>query len=256
MNKTAEETVKFIGRLEKLLGKQAAPSVWLAPAFVSLTEAAKALHWSKIKLAGQNMCEHESGAYTGEVSSSMLLTSGCAGVILGHSERRSLFSEDEDLIGRKVIRALLEKLTPIVCIGETAAERDNLQSAEVITRQLTRAFPPDADEGILDNRQEFAVAYEPIWAIGTGKVATPELAQEACKLIREWLEERFNKEIAAAAPILYGGSVKPENAAELLGQADIDGALVGGASLKVEDFFSIIKSSPDFAGKTTAEETV
>jgi len=227
----------------------------VTPSFVSLYEIANLLKWSKIRVFAQNMSEFESGAYTGDVSPSMLLTSGCSGVILGHSERRGYFSETEDLIGRKVTLALAHKLTPIVCVGETAEQRESGATEEILKRQLSGAFPDSVNDFVIDEGQEIIVAYEPVWAIGTGKVATPEIAQESHRFIRNWLAERFSATIADATRILYGGSVKPDNAAGLLAQEDIDGALVGGCSLKSDEFSAIIEATPGFGPESEAGKT-
>ncbi|HSH00168.1 MAG TPA: triose-phosphate isomerase [candidate division Zixibacteria bacterium] len=246
MNLTAEEAVAHLTRLDLALGKTEAVEVLVAPSFVALTEAHKALRWSRIRLLGQNMSEHAAGAYTGEVSGEMLLTSGCVGAILGHSERRQLFGEDNELIGRKVVRAFSNGLFPVICVGETESERDAADTERILAAQLSGAFPTVVEEFIVKKRADFAVAYEPVWAIGTGKVATPEMAETAHRFVRGWLTKRFSETVSLSTRILYGGSVKPDNAAGLLTQANIDGALVGGASLVSEDFFKIIQAAPGF----------
>ena len=254
MNLTVEQGLKLVERLDAAVGRQTSVDVVVAPSFVGLYEIANLLKWSKIRVFAQNMSEFESGAYTGDVSPSMLLTSGCSGVILGHSERRGYFSETEDLIGRKVTLALANKLTPIVCVGETAEQRESGATEEVLMRQLSGAFPTAVNEAV-QGGQEIIVAYEPVWAIGTGKVATPEIARESHRFIRSWLSERFSATVADVTRILYGGSVKPDNAAGLLTQEDIDGALVGGCSLKSAEFCAIIEATPGFAPESEAGKT-
>ncbi len=245
MNLSVEQGLRLAGRLDTKVGRQTAVDVVVAPSFVALHEIASLLKWSKIRVASQNMSEFESGAYTGDISPMMLLTSGCSVVILGHSERRGYFSETDDLIGRKVTLALANKLTPIICVGETAEERDSTATESVVSRQLQGAFPEAVIQSVREG-QEVIVAYEPVWAIGTGKVATQEIAQESHRFIRNWLNEKISASVAASTRILYGGSVKPDNAAGLLEQEDIDGALVGGCSLKSDEFSAIIEATPGY----------
>jgi triosephosphate isomerase len=204
------------------------PSVYLVP-------VAEALTGSKVALGAQNMYHEGNGAFTGEISAVMLLDVGAKYVILGHSERRHILGETDEAINQKTLAALAWGLVPIVCVGELLAEREAGQTAEVIRRQF---------EGSLANVtaaqiENLVIAYEPVWAIGTGKVATPEQAEEVHADLRSLLAKRYNDGSASRVRILYGGSVKPSNAGELLGQPNIDGALVGGASLKVDDFIGI-----------------
>ncbi len=245
MNLSVEQGLRLVERLDSKVGQQATVDVVVAPSFVGLHEIANLLKWSKIRVASQNMSEFESGAYTGDISASMLLTSGCGVVILGHSERRGYFKESDDLIGRKVTLALANKLTPIICVGETAEQRDSSETESVLTRQLAGAFTDSVVEDVRQG-QEVIVAYEPVWAIGTGQVATPEIAQESHRFIRNWLVEKISATVGDSTRILYGGSVKPDNAAGLLKQEDIDGALVGGCSLKSAEFCAIIEATPGF----------
>jgi len=249
MHLTAEEGVKLATRVNGAVGRQSGVDVVIAPTFTALGEVNKCLRWSHIRLTAQNMNEHDSGAYTGEVSSSMLLTSGCVAVILGHSERRTFFSESAQLIGRKVTKAIESGLTPIICVGETVSERENSQTEKILTAQLSGALTT-LDPQNLPNpdsvERSLVIAYEPIWAVGTGKVATPEIAQTVHAFIRNWLADRVGKDFARRVRILYGGSVRPENAAGLLSLPDIDGALVGGASLSADDFLGIIAHAPGY----------
>ena len=191
----------------------------------------------KVEVAGQNLYPKDSGAFTGEISAPMLIAAGAKWVIVGHSERRQYFAESDAFIREKIVAAVAGGLRPIACIGETLEEREAGKTLEVVFRQL------DAFSDLLPgSAHEIVIAYEPVWAIGTGKVATPEQAQEVHAAIRGRLAEKVSQEAADKARILYGGSVKPDNAKELLSAADIDGALVGGASLKAADFGGIIQA--------------
>ncbi len=251
MNLTAEEGARLASRINAAAGRVREVDVLLAPSFTALIEVHKQLRWSQIRLAGQNMSEHGSGAYTGEVSASMLLTSGCVAAILGHSERRTLFSEDLALIGRKVAAAVGAGLTPIICIGETLSQRDSGATESVLREQLKSAFSqldPSTVPATPLLEKSLVVAYEPVWAIGSGRVATPEIAQSSHQFIREWLAANLDGKKAGAIRIIYGGSVNCDNAAAILSQPDVDGALVGGASLDADEFLKIIASAPGFVG--------
>jgi triosephosphate isomerase len=233
MNKTIEETERF---LAEFLPRAPADGteVVICPPYPSLKAAVEHCAQSRVRVAAQNMHEAESGAFTGEVSAPMLIELGVDGVILGHSERREHFGETDEALARKVPAALGAGLEPILCVGEREEQRDSGETADVLTRQL------EADLAEVDQMlSEVVIAYEPIWAIGTGRTATPEQAQEAIALIRDLIRRR-SVEAAEAIRVLYGGSVKPDNAAELLGQPDVDGALVGGASLNPDDFAAIV----------------
>jgi triosephosphate isomerase len=212
--------------------------VLVAPPFTALHAVAEAVRGSRILLAAQNMHFEKEGAYTGEVSPAMLRDAGCSHVILGHSERRQLFGESDEGVGRKARVALDHGLTPILCVGETLPERETDRTLEVVERQTAKALerltPDETARGVL--------AYEPVWAIGTGKVATPQQAQEVHAFIRRLVARSHGDAVAASLRILYGGSVKPDNAAGLLSQADIDGALVGGACLKADSFLAIVRA--------------
>jgi len=208
----------------------------VCPPFVYLDAVGRAIAGSRVSLGAQNMYHQPQGAFTGEISAAMLRDLGCKYVILGHSERRHILGESDADINKKVHAALLADLGPIVCVGETLAEREAGQTLAVIRRQFDGSLA-----GIsADQMRQIVLAYEPVWAIGTGKVATPQQAEEVHLDLRRIMQERYNREIAQAVVIQYGGSVKPDNAKELLGQPDIDGALVGGASLKVDQFMGIV----------------
>ncbi len=235
MYKTGEEAKEFIYTLTPHL-KQCRPEVYLAPSFTAIYPAYLAARDTKIVIGAQNMHEASEGAFTGEVSAAMLKEVHAAFVILGHSERRNLFCESDALIQRKVRRALAEKIRPILCIGEKQEERDLRQTQSVLSRQLDGALMEVSAEEL----SEIVIAYEPVWAIGTGKTATPELAEEAHAFIRSYLDKRWSFKAADGVRILYGGSVKVDNIAALMAMPNIDGALVGGASLKVESFAKLI----------------
>ncbi len=208
----------------------------VCPPFVYLEAVRAALDGSSVGLGAQNMYHQASGAFTGEISPSMLVDAGCHYVILGHSERRHVFKETSADVNQKVLAALGAKLIPIVCVGELLAEREAGRTTDVIREQFDGSLV-----GVTAQQMHSVViAYEPVWAIGTGRVATPAQAEEVHLDLRKMLEARYNAEVAAAVRIQYGGSVKPDNAAELLAQPNIDGALVGGASLKATDFLGII----------------
>jgi triosephosphate isomerase len=238
MHKTAEETERFLGEFLPRVPDSGGPEVVVCPPFTSLRTAVEHCFQSRVRVAAQNMHEAEDGAFTGEISAPMLLDLGVDAVILGHSERRQYFNETDEALARKVPAALGAGLEPILCVGENEDQRDADETADVLTRQVQAdlAEVPDA------RLSEVVIAYEPIWAIGTGRTATPEQAQEAIALIRSLIEPR-SPEGAAAIRILYGGSVKPDNAAELIAQPDIDGALVGGASLDPSDFAAIVQAA-------------
>ncbi len=219
--------------------------VLVAPAFAALEAVAAVLRGSRIFLAGQNLHWEAKGAFTGEVSGPMLRAAGCSHVIIGHSERRQYFGETDETVAKKVASAQAHGLVPIVCIGETLAEREAGRTLEVIERQLRRGLLGQEAAAI----RALVIAYEPVWAIGTGKVATPEQAQEVHAFIRRMLAELGGQDAAMGCRILYGGSVKADNIDSLMAQADIDGALVGGASLQIESFVRIVKFSLSPGGR-------
>lgn len=213
--------------------------VLVAPPFTLLSRVREAIGRASIFLAGQNMHWELVGAFTGEISGRMLQQVGCTHVILGHSERRMLFEETSNMVDQKVKTATLLGLIPIVCIGETLQQREDAQTFDVLEGQLNQSLHNfKADELMPPST---ILAYEPVWAIGTGKTATPEQAQEVHQFIREWIRRTFSPATAQDVRILYGGSVKPDNAADLMAMPDIDGALVGGASLRAEQFVDIIR---------------
>ena len=239
MNNDLTETQNLISKLSSGLSKEKVNSdVIVCPPFTSLMEASSLLKNTSIKLGAQNMYYEDSGAYTGEVSASMLKSVGCEYVILGHSERRTIFGETDEVINKKIKKALESGLKPIFCIGETLAEREKNVTIDVIKKQLTVGLNDISEE----NLSKIIIAYEPVWAIGTGRNATPEQAEDVHKYIRGWIKEKYSPNAAENLVIQYGGSVKPDNAKELLSQKDIDGALVGGACLKADSFISIIKA--------------
>src|ERR1700682_212689 len=234
MHKTSAEAVALARDLRRRLNTQV--QIAVAPPFTALSKVKEALVGSPIQLFAQNCHYEKQGAFTGEVSAPMLAEVGCEGVILGHSERRQYFGETDEGMNKKIKAALEAGLHPIVCVGETLQEREANRTWEVVSRQVRGALAGLASEQI----GKLTLAYEPVWAIGTGKTATTGQAQEVHGQIRGLLREIAGAQPAEAVRIQYGGSVKPENAAELLSQQDIDGALVGGASLKVEDFARIV----------------
>jgi len=238
MNKTIPQTEELLQGLKKRVGPGSPAEVVVAPPFTALAAARALLNDTPIGLAAQNVYAEDSGAFTGEVSAPMLVDAGCGWVIVGHSERRHHFMESDALINRKVIKALQHGLKVIFCVGETDAEREGEQTEHVVNLQVTQGF-----ENVgRDAAAQVVIAYEPVWAIGTGKTATPEQAQEVHALIRQWVCELYDSDLAENLRVLYGGSVTPDNSRGLLSQPDIDGALVGGASLDVDSFCAIIDS--------------
>ena len=235
MNKTPSETTAFINELKPLVAGADADVVCCVPA-IDLIPAVEAAKGSNIAIGAENMYYEEKGAFTGEVAPNMLTDAGVSYVILGHSERREYFAETNETVNKKVLKAFEHGLTPIVCCGEALTQREQGITIDWIRQQIKIAFL-----GVTAEQAKTAViAYEPIWAIGTGKVATTEQAQEVCKAIRELIGELYDEPTAEAIRIQYGGSVAPANAAELFSQPDIDGGLVGGASLK-PDFAQVVK---------------
>ena len=238
MQKTAEDGRAFCETfLGSLSGTEAAEIV-LCPPFLAVNAVVEACAGSDVVVATQNMYFEDAGAFTGEVSPPMLLAAGVGAAVLGHSERRQLFGESDEALSRKVPAAVDAGIIPILCCGETEEQRDSDETDRVLRRQIDAGLSRVPDERLSD----VVIAYEPIWAIGTGRTATPEQAEEACGFIRALIASR-NESAAAAVRILYGGSVKPANAAELLGREEIDGALVGGASLDPADFKAIVDAA-------------
>lgn len=239
MNKNLTESIKLVSDLKaNLAGKNINADVIIAPPFTSLETISSIIKETDIKLAAQNMHPSDAGAFTGEISADMLKSVGCDYVILGHSERRTIFNENDEFINEKVKKAHNINLTPILCCGESLEERENGTTFNVVEKQIRIGLKDLTQSQIEDT----IIAYEPIWAIGTGKTASPEQAQEVHAFIRKLLAELTNENVADNITIQYGGSVKPENSAELLSKPDIDGALVGGACLKAESFTDIILS--------------
>ncbi|MBI3272040.1 MAG: triose-phosphate isomerase [Planctomycetes bacterium] len=236
MNTTLKEATALANALRRELDRVDGVEVAICPPYVYLLDVADQVRDSRIGLGAQDCHWETRGAFTGEVSPGMLRDVGCAYVVLGHSERRNLMGEKDDLVNRKVRAALAARLTPIVCVGELLEERDRGAAEAVVRGQLEGSLaglgPAELEDVIL--------AYEPVWAIGTGRTATPGQAQEIHAMIRAWLRKRFGSS-GEGVRILYGGSVKPDNMADLMAQADVDGALVGGASLEAASFASIVK---------------
>jgi triosephosphate isomerase len=237
MHKTVGEALRFAGELRRAWTEDPGAEVVVAAPFTALAALRDAFAGTPVGLAAQNVHPEPEGAFTGEVSVAMLVDVGCRAVILGHSERRALFGETDAFVARKLAAALAGGLRPIVCVGETLAEREAGRTFEVLAAELEASLAPLGPE----RADEVALAYEPVWAIGTGRTASPETAQEAHAFLRERLAKRIGA-AAARVRILYGGSVKPENAAELLARPDVDGALVGGASLDPRSFWAILRN--------------
>ena len=235
MYKTLAETRAFFSAFLPLISNAKHCDIVVAPPFTALSTAVEAAKGSSVAIAGQNVSWSKEGAFTGEVSAPMLAEAGCRYVIIGHSERRQLFRETDDNVAKKTLIALDSGLTPIVCLGEMQEDRDAGLAEEVLLRQFTGgpgALTPDEFSRIL-------IAYEPVWAIGTGRTATPEIAAAAHKFLRQCAAERFSASHASALRVLYGGSVKPDNIHGLMAQEELDGALAGGASLDPKSFAAL-----------------
>jgi triosephosphate isomerase (TIM) len=239
MNKTVAESLDLVRGLKLDLANVKEVDVVVCPPFTALGEVSKAILDSNIRLGAQNMSENNAGAYTGEIAAGMLKEFSVRYVILGHSERRQYQKESDALISKKALAAHAASLKPIVCVGETLAEREAAQTEKVLETQVRGSLAGLTKEQMV----ETIIAYEPVWAIGTGKTATTQQAQDAHAFIRSLLVKMFDDAVAKRVRIQYGGSVKPANAKELMGQADVDGALVGGASLEARSFADIIKNS-------------
>lgn len=239
MHKTPEQAREFVKVFLPMMSGHQRDEIVLCPPFVSIPATVEALDGSGVETGAQDVCWEQHGAFTGEVSPGMLHAAGCTHVIIGHSERRQFFGETDDSVNRKLRAALPAGLKPIVCVGEVLEEREAGITEDVLRRQCSLAFREISGGGA----GTIAVAYEPVWAIGTGKTATPELAGEAHRLIRHQAAQAFGEDVANRMRILYGGSVKPENAVQLMSHPDIDGALVGGASLEPKSFAAIVSYS-------------
>lgn len=239
LNLKTQEAVELVTALKRSLGDVSDIEIVVCPVYTSLEVVADTLFESNIGLGAQNLYWEDSGAFTGEVSAPLIKDIGAQYVIIGHSERRQYFGETNQTVNKRIKAALKYELTPIVCVGEVLAEREQNVTFKVIEKQCRESL-----EGLsADQMKKIVIAYEPVWAIGTGKTATKEQAQEVHKFIRDLLSKMYNDEVSNAVRIQYGGSVKPENIAELMAQSDIDGALVGGASLKADQFIKIIENS-------------
>jgi triosephosphate isomerase len=236
MFKTVHEGVVFAKELRPMAKDISDVEIVVAPPFTALHAVAEALRNTNIGVAAQNLSPESEGAFTGEVAGPMIKEAGGEYVIVGHSERRHLFGETDEIVSRKLHAAIAANLTPIVCIGETLDERERDETTSVLDRQVLEGLSGLSPTQV----SELVVAYEPIWAIGTGRNATAQQAEEAHRHIRARLKDRFGESAAAHCHIIYGGSVKPDNVSELMAQPDVDGALVGGASLDVRSFFDII----------------
>jgi triosephosphate isomerase (TIM) len=236
MFKTPSEASTFIGTFLPLIASHHQTEIVLCPSMTSLAPSVAAAHNTHVHIGGQNMHWLDSGAYTGETSPTMLKAIGCSHVLIGHSERRQYFNETDETVNLKLKCALAHRITPIVCVGELPAEREAGHTAAVLKRQVAAALVGIA----ASQAAPLVIAYEPVWAIGTGLTATPEIAEEAHRIIRTQVAASLNATVAHSTRILYGGSVKPENAASLCCLEDIDGALVGGASLDPHSFAQII----------------
>ncbi|MBI3416416.1 MAG: triose-phosphate isomerase [Verrucomicrobia bacterium] len=239
MNKTVAEALDLVNGLKRELANIKEVDIVVCPPFTALPAVSQSILDSNIRLGAQNMSEHNVGAYTGEIAAAMLKEFSVRYVVLGHSERRQYQLESDALIAKKALAAHTASLKPIVCVGETLAEREAGSTEAVVARQVKGSLAGLSK----DQMEETIVAYEPVWAIGTGKTATTEQAQEVHAFIRKMLTELFDEAIAKRVRIQYGGSVKPANARELMAQPDVDGALVGGASLEVRSFSDIVKNS-------------
>ncbi len=237
MYKTPAETLQFMDEFLPLVSGHKRDEIVVCPPYVCIAKAVDAAKGSHVHIGAQDMYWEKEGAFTGAVSGAMLIGAGCEYVILGHSERRQYFGETDDTVNRRLEVALEAGLAPILCVGEVLEEREAKLTEDVLRRQCSLAF-----RGISARKAaKMSVAYEPVWAIGTGKTATPEMAADAHSVIRHEADKAFGKEFAQQLRILYGGSVKPDNANSLMSQSEIDGALVGGASLKPDSFAKIVK---------------
>ena len=236
MFKTCSEAVEAAGQLVKLVAMTSDIDVMIAPQFTALAPVSDVVRGSRVSLGAQNLFWETEGAYTGEISPVMLVSVGCKYVIIGHSERRQYFDETDETVNKKINAAIKNDLVPVLCVGESEKERESKETFSVLDKQVKKGI-----EGFSsDDLEMLVIAYEPVWAIGTGKTATTDQAQEAHQFLRSVLEKSFGNMLAKSIRILYGGSVKPNNIAELMAMPDIDGALVGGASLDPETFSKIV----------------
>lgn len=236
MFKTCEEAVETARQLVKLVAADNAVDVMIAPTFTSLMPVSDVVKGSCVALGAQNLFWEPEGAYTGEISSGMLVSAGCSYVIIGHSERRQYFGETDITVNKKIKAAIKDNLIPVLCVGESEKERESNNTFSVLDKQVAKGL----ESLTLSDLETLIIAYEPIWAIGTGKTATSKQAQEVHQYLRSLIEKKFSNNLACSVRILYGGSVKPDNIKELMLMPDVDGALVGGASLNAETFSKII----------------
>lgn len=239
MHKNAEETEDLLNELIGKLPSDVAVHIIVAPTFVNLASAVQHLEYTNINVAAQNMHQAESGAFTGEISASMLTGIGVTSVILGHSERRAYFNETPELLKNKVNTALKNELVVIFCFGEELKDRQDGTYFQLVEKQLKESLFHLREE----DWENIILAYEPVWAIGTGETASPEQAQEMHAFIRKTVFDKFGKNVADQVAILYGGSVKPDNAREIFSKPDVDGGLIGGAALKADDFVKIVEAA-------------
>jgi len=237
MNNTSADAVALVEEIKIEIGHCTDVTALVCPPCTSLESVARVIEDSNIQLGAQNMHHEPNGAYTGEISAGMLRHLFCAYVILGHSERRAYFSESDTFINKKVLAALENNLKPVFCVGESLDERENGKTSEVVESQVREGLA----SVVAEHSENLVVAYEPVWAIGTGLTATPEMAQEVHAGIRRILEDLVGSSGAARVRILYGGSMKPDNASDLLAQPDIDGGLIGGASLEARSFVKLVE---------------
>ena len=237
MYKTNAEAVETAGRLVELVADTSDVNIMIAPVFTAIDPVSKVVKGSRVGLGAQNLYWEKEGAYTGEISADMLVSAGCQYVIIGHSERRQYFGETDETVNQKISAAITAKLIPVFCIGETEAERESGNTFSVLDKQVKDGLK----EKVVEDLGSLVIAYEPVWAIGTGKTATSDQAQETHKYIRSLIADNLGTALADSVRILYGGSVKPANVAELMAMPDIDGALVGGASLDAESFSQMAK---------------
>lgn len=237
MNLNVQDSVKIVKDLKNSLKDVKNTEILVCPSFTALSEVSKLVKGSNIELGAQNVCYEDKGAFTGEVCSNMLKELGCKYVIIGHSERRHILKESDEIINQKIKNAVKNGLKSILCVGETLQEKEKNKTEEIIVNQIKKGLKDISKEDM----KNIVLAYEPVWAIGTGKNASPAQAQEIHIIIRDLIKEMFGEDISQNIRIIYGGSVKPDNIGDLMMQSDIDGVLVGGASLKAEDFSKIVK---------------
>lgn len=237
MNQTITETVEFCRQLRVKGLKNTESDIVLFPPAISISSMVETLKETPVKIGGQNIHQESNGAFTGETSVDMLVDAGCDFALIGHSERRQFFGETNELVNQKLKKVLETNLKPVVCIGETLDERESGNTEKIILKQLKEGLNNISEEEM----GKIVIAYEPIWAIGTGLTATPEQAEEIHRLIRDTIKQKFSEHVSNNCRILYGGSAKVKNAESLLSEKDIDGLLIGGASLKVSDFYEIIR---------------